>query len=457
MAIPKTAALLTGIVSGELLNRIQSMTKTATRNLLDQLSVRVVISEPNLKEWIKDWAHAELMKKKTTKVFSASATDAKASHGDSRPPISVAPKSNSNLFWWNRLAVWITTGVDREKGIDDKGKIFDKGINAMTITIFAGTKNDVEDFLNFIRDAQPNKFKEAQKNITIYLCQGSGWNALTTISHRPKDSVIYDGDKLDRLRNDMNTFKHSRKRYTTLGVPYRRGYLLYGEPGNGKTSALVAMASDLGMDIGLIDMTEMNDNNLRIILTATKSNMIIVLEDVDCILPSRNSGKKPKKPSVEDMQNMSEEEAADFLGSLMGSGSTKKGGVTFSGLLNALDGVFTAEGRIIFMTTNHREKLDPALIRPGRIDYEVYVGNATANQLERMFLKFFPRELQASKEFAGKVPEGIFSMAEVQKWLLTTETPLQAILGLPDLLSEKGFDILRDVPLVTYAEYIKES
>lgn len=805
MAIPKAAALLTGIVSGELLTRIQSATKTATRSLLDQLSVRVVISEPNLKEWIKDWAHAELMKKKTTKVFSASAPDAKASHGDSRPPISVAPKSNSSLFWWNKLAVWITTGVDKEKGIDDKGKVFDKGVNAMTITIFAGTKNDVEDFLNFIRDAQPNKFKEAQKNITIYLCQGSGWNALTTISHRPKDSVIYDGDKLDRLRNDMNTFKHSRKRYTTLGVPYRRGYLLYGEPGNGKaltltskiitpsgytlmrdikvgdsvlnsggtpsvvtgvfpqgirdvyqvnfsdgssvectldhlwsttermhrkqdqpkkyttkslldilnsltdrsgasnhsipltqplqfsavpvpldpyllgvllgdgclqkdgvsitnpeesiikecegllpegvqfvrkdsltvslsrintrapnvvlralaqltlrghkstekfipkeylfssvenriallqglmdtdgscsrttveystsspqlakdfrflveslggtcttssripnytyrgenrqgarsyrlfpclptglspfrasihkrnaylprtkyfprrlirsiefvgkketqcisvdatdnlyltdhcilthnTSALVAMASDLGMDIGLIDMTEMNDNNLRVILTATKSNMIIVLEDVDCILPKRNSGKKMKKPSAEELQEMGEDEATEFINSIMGGGSqAKKNGVTFSGLLNALDGVFTAEGRIIFMTTNHREKLDPALIRPGRIDYEVYVGNATTNQLERMFLKFFPGEAQASKEFAGKVPEGIFSMAEIQKWLLTTETPLQAILGLPELLAEKGVDLLQDVPLVTYTEYVKES
>lgn len=68
----------------------------------------------------------------------------------------------------------------------------------------------------------------------------------------------------------------------------------------------------------------------------------------------------------------------------------EKRGVSFSGLLNALDGVRSQEGRLLFMTTNHRERLDPALIRPGRCDLQIELKNASYSMVERLFLKFFP-------------------------------------------------------------------
>jgi chaperone BCS1 len=64
--------------------------------------------------------------------------------------------------------------------------------------------------------------------------------------------------------------------------------------------------------------------------------------------------------------------------------------VTFSGLLNALDGVRSQEGRILMMTTNHREKLDPALLRPGRADVHVELNYASVKQMKGLFKKFFP-------------------------------------------------------------------
>ena len=65
--------------------------------------------------------------------------------------------------------------------------------------------------------------------------------------------------------------------------------------------------------------------------------------------------------------------------------------VTFSGLLNALDGVRSQEGRILFMTTNHREKLDPALLRPGRCDVQVELKNASFKQMKEMYERFHPK------------------------------------------------------------------
>lgn len=93
--------------------------------------------------------------------------------------------------------------------------------------------------------------------------------------------------------------------------------------------------------------------------------------------------------------------------------------VTFSGLLNALDGAATKEGWLVFMTTNHKASLDPALVRPGRADYHVEFAPATADQAERMYAAFFPAaEASARELFGAAVAARRISMAEVQQHLL---------------------------------------
>lgn len=87
--------------------------------------------------------------------------------------------------------------------------------------------------------------------------------------------------------------------------------------------------------------------------------------------------------------------------------------ITFSGLLNSLDGVASAEERIIFLTTNHVEKLDPALIRPGRVDLKEYLGNASDYQIREMFLRFYDDELLADK-FVEKTRDKNISTASLQ-------------------------------------------
>merc|ERR1712059_158228 len=81
--------------------------------------------------------------------------------------------------------------------------------------------------------------------------------------------------------------------------------------------------------------------------------------------------------------------------------------LTFSGLLNAIDGVTSTEGRIVFMTTNYVDRLDPALIRPGRVDLQQYVGHSSHRQCMKMFENFYPDQLKIdqnlSNEFANRI------------------------------------------------------
>jgi chaperone BCS1 len=114
----------------------------------------------------------------------------------------------------------------------------------------------------------------------------------------------------------------------------------------------LAVAGELKLNICYLNLTaEMDDDELNRLLNATPGRSIILLEDVDSIFAGRSSvGGKHKKRSV-----------------------------SFSGLLNALDGVRSQEGRILFMTTNHPENLDPALRRPGRTDLDVELDYASFN------------------------------------------------------------------------------
>jgi chaperone BCS1 len=224
----------------------------------------------------------------------------------------------------------------------------------------------------------------------LHIARGDWWSAMGELQGRGLDSVLCDDDRLDVIAADLRRFLSAQDWYLQRGIPWRRGYLLYGPPGTGKSSALRALATDLQLDLGLIDLCRsgLADDDLRELMFCAPPRAIIAMEDVDAVFRGR--------------------EAAD-----------QKGGISFSGLLNAIDGVAAQEGRALVMTTNHREKLDPALIRPGRADVQVEIGLIGAATAARLFLRFFPGETQAAARFAARIGDRRLTGAEVQGWLLT--------------------------------------
>ncbi|EAQ93655.1 hypothetical protein CHGG_01890 [Chaetomium globosum CBS 148.51] len=192
-----------------------------------------------------------------------------------------------------------------------------------------------------------------QGKTVVYTARKMEWAVLGKPRlKRPLGSVVLDEGVKEGLVADVKEFLKAQQWYTDRGVPYRRGYLLYGPPGTGKTSFIQALAGELDYSVAMINLSEMGmtDDLLAQLLTQLPEKSILLLEDVDAALANR----RQRDPDGY-------------------SGRT----VTASGLLNALDGLAAGEDRIAFLTTNHIDRLDPALIRPGRVDMMVRIGEAT--------------------------------------------------------------------------------
>ncbi|KAG5993179.1 hypothetical protein E4U54_003455 [Claviceps lovelessii] len=199
----------------------------------------------------------------------------------------------------------------------------------------------------------------------VYSARGMDWAPLGDArKKRPLGSVVLDHGVKERIVQDVNDFLSRQQWYVDRGIPYRRGYLLFGPPGSGKSSFIQALAGELDFGVAMINLSEMGmtDDKLAHLLTRLPKRCLLLLEDADAAFVNR------------------QRRDADGY-----SGAT----VTFSGLLNALDGLAAGEERIAFLTTNHIDRLDPALIRPGRVDMMLRIGEATRYQAGEMWDRFY--------------------------------------------------------------------
>ncbi|XP_071733758.1 AAA-ATPase ASD, mitochondrial-like [Rutidosis leptorrhynchoides] len=185
------------------------------------------------------------------------------------------------------------------------------------------------------------------------------------------DTLAMDPKKKKEVLDDLTAFSKSKEYYKKVGKSWKRGYLLYGPPGTGKSSMIAAMANFLQYDIYDLELTSVKDNtDLRKLLIETSSKSIIVIEDIDCSLDLTGQRKK-KKDDSKDVEKDPIKKKKMEIG--MEEKGDKGSEVTLSGLLNFIDGLWSACGseRLIVFTTNYVEKLDPALIRRGRMDKHI--------------------------------------------------------------------------------------
>lgn len=214
------------------------------------------------------------------------------------------------------------------------------------------------------------------------------WVDMPEAAVRKLDSLVLPGNVAEDLLGRLREFLDRPEWYAARGVPWRIGVGLYGPPGTGKSSLARALCGELRVPLHIVNIASknMDDGALMRMMAGIGTNAAILLDDLDAAaLPSRTESRKD--------------------------------GITLAGLLAALDGPGATEGRILFVCTNHPERLDSALLRPGRIDIPITLDVANADQARRIFRRWFPerseREVAAFAEFgAGQ------SMATLQAELM---------------------------------------
>lgn len=321
--------------------------------------------------WFLEWMSG--YEKRSSRHLSVETNFIQHDNGSVTTKFSLVPGPGKHLIRYKGAFMLI----NRERS----GKLLDMTNGAPFETVRLTTLyRDRHLFSDLLNEAKQMALKIREGKTVIYTSWGPEWRPFGQPRlKRVLGSVILDEGLDKMIMDDVKDFLTSGNWYHNRGIPYRRGYLLYGPPGSGKTSFIQAIAGELDYNICLLNLSERNltDDRLNHLMNHIPNRSILVLEDVDAAFNKREQSQDQGYTS----------------------------GVTFSGLLNALDGVASAEECITFMTTNHPEKLDPALLRPGRVDLKVLIDNASEFQVQKMFLKFYENDHENCEKFMNAYRE----------------------------------------------------
>ena len=347
----------------------------------------------------------------------------------------------------------------------------------MKIWCLGLTPQPIENMLLEIYDA--SRTSDSRTLTTIMTPHGGRqWNRRCIKPARPLSSVYLEPDEKSQLIEDMKEYlaPTTAKWYQDRGIPYRRGYLFHGSPGTGKTSLAVALAGHFRLDVYIVSLLdlEVSDSALLSLFQAVRSGVLVLLEDVDSAGLGREVAEETSVPntSTSTLAKVNTTIAERKRAKLQSSR------ITLSGLLNAIDGAGAPEGHILVMTTNAPDALDEALVRPGRIDVSLEFRKAGRVQVRDIFANMYrptpnfeenkasktgteqnetqaeieERERRESKEkqegeelerlaekFAESVPEGIFTPAQLQDYiLLRKDQPQRAVDEIADWVNKES-------------------
>lgn len=242
-----------------------------------------------------------------------------------------------------------------------------------------------EAVLTFLQEELDNRASVKRVGNIFVTRKYGGFGRVSGVPARGIGSVVLKRGQAERIMEDIKTFIRQEDRYVALAVPYHRGYLFQGPPGTGKSSIASAIAHEFGKDVYIINLSAKDsDDDLLDDISDIRPGSILLLEDIDVVTAVRDR-------------------------------DDEREGVTMTGILNVLDGILTPYGLITIMTTNDATNIDPAILRPGRIDLQECVDYADDYQIRRfceVFLGFIPGDLPLINKDAKIVPA---SLSEIVK------------------------------------------
>lgn len=256
--------------------------------------------------------------------------------------------------------------LHRQTESADKGGVSLRKRETITIRTLGRNQKAIRDFV-----ARAEKVYENSPSVRVYIWHEGSYLLVDRKPRRHMDTVFLPEDQKNRIFKDIDKFVSSRADYIAKGIPYKRGYLFKGPPGTGKTTLAFAIASYLHRPMYIINPnTAGGDTGIQAAFNFIDPGAVVVIEDIDAAKITHKRTEEVKK--VKD--GTPTPEPAKQL--------------TLSGLLNAIDGIGARDNRLLILTSNHAEHLDPALIRPGRVDLIEEVGLLGRTQAVQMAVRF---------------------------------------------------------------------
>lgn len=376
-----TAAVVAGIVAllAYLARQIPGLIWTHLRR---QFTVEVdVLSQDPAFGWLNTWLAAHDYALRATRLRLSTTYD---TDDDDTAHWVLSPGLGAHLIWHKGRPLLLTRSEDQEANSRDTKE-------RISITAFGRSQAYVRDLINEAKSSMTGDTRLAIRVWSGY------WSRPIHKSARPLDTITLAEGQTERILARLHRFEQSREWYRLRGIAYRISFLFSGPVGTGKTTTIMAIAAALGRPLCVLNLGSVNgDDGLFSAMQSAPRNAIIVLEDIDCAGASKDRAEKPAERAL---GASSSPAAAEDDKSPMG--------VTKAGLLNALDGITTPDGRIFMMTTNYPERLDAALLRPGRADVHERLEHLAPSDQRRMAERFFG-------PYAGDVCPVPTSPAELQ-------------------------------------------
>lgn len=341
--------------------------------------------------WVKEWFLEQEFLKRIRHV------DLDTTMRNER--IAMIPAPGMHWFWYEGrpFQVWFSRTEESHERVTRR-------MESLTFRTLGRKRAFLQRFVNDVVSCHTRRMG-VQSYLYFY---NDGWDYVEGYAPRLLDSVVLQPGEKEHLVEDVKSFRASKQRYARLGIPYHRGYLLYGPPGTGKTSLVSALAAHFGLSIYVMNLADFTDRSLMNAVNLVPANSVLLFEDIDCA----KSGKA-REPTNSSASHGTQTQTE--------KGTAAANGVTLSGLLNVLDGFYAPANVLFVMTTNHIEVLDEALLRPGRIDYRLYLGKATDRQKIELYQRFFPEASESEARELVESSRSAETMAEFQGLLLGLE------------------------------------